>query len=600
MQHVRAQDRCCPVTAHNTDNTSNTANSGNTGHTGCHCILWVHRPDEHPPSPLDTQMKFAMRVLLVGMLSLLVVGLPVLPEGPLRALQVDQQRVSLAFADTGGGVWISAPIEGEHTIAGLTWEDAADAPNDAEVRVQINDTWSDWEVVGIDDEHAPDPGTQEDHQARGGTSPIVIEGADAVQFRVSDSDAPQDLAVDLVDVDDPDAARRVHGRAGEADAAIRQPTIHPRSDWGGNTCPGRPASEYVVYADKVEILFVHHTAGQTNYSQSQVPAIIHGICSYHVDGRGWDDIGYNTLVDRYGGIWEGRAGGLDKAVQGAHTGGFNSVSTGVVFMGDHENGGAPTAAAQDAFVRYAAWKLDVHGIKPMGKTTVTSGGSSKYPKGTRVTLDNISGHRDASATACPGKSCIARMPTLRERVDAIAMFEDVPKSHNFNADIEWLAMRDITRGCNPPSNTKFCPDGTVTRGQMAAFLTRALNLPAASDAGFRDVSSSHRFYDDINRLAAADITRGCNAANDRFCPDDPVRRDQMAAFLVRAYGFSSINHSGFRDVPAGSRFDLDIRRLATAEVTRGCNPPTNDKYCPTRNVTRAQMAAFLHRADTKS
>lgn len=541
-----------------------------------------------------------LRILMVGLVSLTMLGLPLLPDAPLRPLQVDQQRVSLAFAEAGGGTWIAAPIEGAHTIAGLTWEDPTDAPEHSEVRVRVDGEWTDWQELHTDDEHTPDPESAEDRRARGGTSPIVIEGADAVQFRVSDGDLPRDLTADLVDVDDPDAAKRIRGRAAEADAAVRRPTIHPRSDWGGDSCPGRPASEYVRYVDKVQILFVHHTAGKTDYSQSEVPGIIHGICSYHVNSRGWDDIGYNSLVDRYGGIWEGRAGGIDKGVQGAHTGGFNSVSTGVVFMGNHESGGAPTAEAQDAFVEYAAWKLDVHGIKPMGKTTVTSAGSSKYPKGTEVTLDNISGHHDASATACPGKSCIARLPTLRERVDAVALFEDVPKSHNFNADIEWLAMRDITRGCNPPSNTKFCPDGTVTRGQMAAFLTRALNLPAASDAGFHDVSSSHRFYDDINRLAAAGITRGCNAANDRFCPDDPVRRDQMAAFLVRAYGFSSLDHPGFRDVPAGSRFDDDIRRLATAEVTRGCNPPTNDKYCPTRDVTRAQMSAFLHRADTKS
>lgn len=112
-------------------------------------------------------------------------------------------------------------------------------------------------------------------------------------------------------------------------------------------------------------------------------------------------------------------------------------------------------------------------------------------------------------------------------------FDDVPPDNTFQADIEWLADSGITRGCNPPSNTRFCPDQSVTRGAMAAFLTRALGL-SAGDAEFRD-TGGHVFAADISALADAGITRGCNPPkNDRFCPDEPVTREQMAAFLHRA------------------------------------------------------------------
>lgn len=166
----------------------------------------------------------------------------------------------------------------------------------------------------------------------------------------------------------------------------------------------------------------------------------------------------------------------------------------------------------------------------------------------------------------------------------------------FVDDIEWLAAEGITRGCNPPHNTLFCPNQTVTRGQMAAFLSRALDYGNAPDAGFVD-TVGHTFEADINKLAAAGVTRGCNPAegNTKFCPDDPVTRGQMAAFLVRAFLYADIGTVEFTDI-TGSIFEQDILRLATAGVTRGCNPPDNDRFCPGNSVTRGQMAAFLHRA----
>jgi hypothetical protein len=167
----------------------------------------------------------------------------------------------------------------------------------------------------------------------------------------------------------------------------------------------------------------------------------------------------------------------------------------------------------------------------------------------------------------------------------------------FEQDIEWLAAAGITQGCNPPVNNMFCPGKSVTRGQMAAFLVRALDLPAVGGFTFADDDGSV-FESDIEALAAAGITQGCNPpVNNMFCPSKPVTRSQMAAFLVRALDLPAGNSVDFVD-DDGSMFEQDIEKLAAAGITLGCNPPANDMFCPAASVTRGQMAAFLHRALT--
>lgn len=161
-------------------------------------------------------------------------------------------------------------------------------------------------------------------------------------------------------------------------------------------------------------------------------------------------------------------------------------------------------------------------------------------------------------------------------------------------DIAALAAAGITRGCNPPDNDEFCPDDPTTRGQMAAFLNRALDLDMADQDAFIDDDDSV-FEADIDAIAAADITRGCNPPdNDEFCPEELVTRGQMAAFLVRALGLPASGDDAFVD-DDDSVFESDINALAAAGITRGCNPPDNDEFCPDDDVTRGQMASFLVR-----
>ncbi len=165
----------------------------------------------------------------------------------------------------------------------------------------------------------------------------------------------------------------------------------------------------------------------------------------------------------------------------------------------------------------------------------------------------------------------------------------------FVHDILWLYDRGLTKGCNPPTNDRYCPDGVVSRGEMAVFLDRALNLPAATGDHFDD--DNGKFYEAAaNRLFEAGITAGCG--HRKFCGESSIPREQMAAFLDRALGLGPASRDYFID-DATSMFQDSINRIAEAGVTKGCNPPTNDRFCPKDHVTRGQLAAFLKRALAK-
>ena len=169
--------------------------------------------------------------------------------------------------------------------------------------------------------------------------------------------------------------------------------------------------------------------------------------------------------------------------------------------------------------------------------------------------------------------------------------------HFAEGAIEGIFAEGITRGCDPPINDRFCPHGVVTRGQIAAFLARALKLPAATTDFFVDDDGSV-FESSINRLAAAGVTVGCNPPlNDRYCPDRSVTRGELAAFLARAFEVPGVaGSSDFFIDDDISIFEVAINRIAGLGITTGCNPPANDRYCPRSGLTRGELAVFLSRA----
>ncbi|MGA7226940.1 MAG: S-layer homology domain-containing protein, partial [Acidimicrobiia bacterium] len=167
--------------------------------------------------------------------------------------------------------------------------------------------------------------------------------------------------------------------------------------------------------------------------------------------------------------------------------------------------------------------------------------------------------------------------------------------HFAEGAIEAIAAEKITSGCNPPANDRFCPEGDVTRGQMAAFLARALKLPLA-ELGFFGDDDGTVFEGAIDKIAAAGITLGCNPpSNDHYCPNQLLTRAELATFLVRALHLAPVGADRFTD-DNGSIFENAINSVAAAGISNGCNPPDNDRYCPDRAVKRGEMAVFLARA----
>ena len=198
-------------------------------------------------------------------------------------------------------------------------------------------------------------------------------------------------------------------------STVPKPPITSRAGWGADESISPEAPEY---NDTVKAVFVHHTAGTNDYSCADSAAIVRGVYAYHVQSEGWKDIGYNFLVDKCGTIFEGRKGGVDRPVLGAHTYGFNRESTGISVLGTYTDAAAPGAVTASV-ARIAAWKLGQYKGDPAGSTMLTAGanGSNGFGKtftaGTQYSFKQISGHRDGFNTECPGTKLYGQLPTIR-------------------------------------------------------------------------------------------------------------------------------------------------------------------------------------------
>ncbi|MEV5955137.1 peptidoglycan recognition protein [Streptomyces sp. NPDC051987] len=191
-----------------------------------------------------------------------------------------------------------------------------------------------------------------------------------------------------------------------------RPPIVPRSAWLTDTV--RRTQPPPRYDDKVVAVFVHHTDSPNGYSCAQAPEIIRRLYTGQTGDRAWDDIGYNFLVDRCGTVYEGRAGGADRAVTGAHTQGFNHRTAGIAALGTFTAGVPVPRAMTDAIAAVAAWKLGLAGIDPRGSARlVSSNDRSRYREGAVVALPAVAGHQDGYMTNCPGAALIARLPEIR-------------------------------------------------------------------------------------------------------------------------------------------------------------------------------------------
>ena len=418
--------------------------------------------------------------LLLPTLSVVVVALPTLTPANAepRPVPASVHRIPLQASVTAGlrtGALRADPRATKpFSLMGVTWApDPALDEVEVHLRHRTGGRWSEWETVEAHSDDAPDAGSVDTRGSgfRMGTPPIWTGPSDGVEVRleVLSGATPRDVAIELVDPGTSPADGALDGPRDRAAAEEPMPQIITREQWGADESIRRGSPSYNA---TVKVGFVHHTASSNDYTPEQAAQMVRGIYAYHVKSNGWSDIGYNYLVDRYGRAYEGRAGGLDRFVMGAHTGGFNRDSFAVSLLGDFSTV-PPSPATLGTLTDVLAWKLGSAYRDPLGEAVLTSagGGTSKYSSGTKATFDVVSGHRDAGNTSCPGATTYARMGEIRTAVDqklGAGWVDPVFTGSSQQRDrrTEDVSVSATTRGPLSWSTTVETSDGTVLRNDV--------------------------------------------------------------------------------------------------------------------------------------
>jgi hypothetical protein len=338
---------------------------------------------------------------------------PAEPPGPPAVVGVDLPLdAGRSPAEVAPALSLSRPDAPPFSAAALSWRaDPAVRAVTVRLRYRGEDGWSAWQQVGYD---GPGDG------ARDGTDLDWTGPAGGVEVAVTGADAGRlvDPLLTLIDPGtSPADAAAPEAQGPDTTYDVPKPYIYSRGQWGADPALMTWTPEY---AGTVKAVVVHHTATTNAYTIPDVPKIVRAIYYYHSVTLGWGDIGYNFLVDRWGRIIEGRAGGVASTVIGGHAGGFNRYTAGIAMLGTFDEV-APSEAMADSVARLAAWKLSLYGGNPMGSTLLTSagGGTARYPKGKVVRKPVLMGHRDVGATDCPGTLGYALLNPLRRTVTAI-------------------------------------------------------------------------------------------------------------------------------------------------------------------------------------
>lgn len=374
-------------------------------------------------------MRARFVVVLVFSLALSFLPLQASAEPGANSRPVTSRQLFGLVEDTGvsgPGLRSSAPVRAPIPFGLVGFELPVTAPDTPILFRTSSDgkVWSKWAEAERDPNEGPDlPGPDAPQPGGTGhfTEPVWVGQSRFLQVS-ADGLSPAEVTAHLIDSEGLsrsvpqrvlDSVRRALGsaRPPSAEAITTRPRIVSRRQWGANESL---RSGRAQYASRVRYGIIHHTATPNGYACSEAAAIVRGIYYYHAQTRGWGDIGYNLLVDRCGTVYEGRAGGVDRPVIGAHAAGFNTESFGIAVIGELTS--SVPRAAFEAAVKTIAWKFEIHDIDPDEHITVTSGGSSKYPPGSRVYMSTLSGHRNVGDTECPGAALYRRLPEMRQRV----------------------------------------------------------------------------------------------------------------------------------------------------------------------------------------
>ena len=375
-------------------------------------------------------MRSRFPVLLV-----LVLGFTLLPMAdvwgphpvPTRVQTLDLDSIAVAGGHGMSGVdqptaSRSAVVETKpFGLVGLSWDTAPPAGSTVKVRVREQSGWTSWLTIPYDAEHGPDEGSDEAGQALAGTDPMLTGESDAIQVWVQtpDGQAPSGTRVHLVDTDNVDVQPLPPA---QASAAPGMPPIITRAQWGADESKRNRGP---IYSKVVKVGFVHHTVSSSTYTEAQAAAQVRNLYAWYTEGLKYSDMAYNFLVDRFGRLYEGRYGGMDKPVVGGHTAGLNNDSFAVSAMGNFEEfkpADAQMDVMKESIAKLLAWKLGLSKRDPGGKDTLISTGSLNsgfWEKDEVATLNRVSGHRDAGNTACPGKYLYAQVPDIRARAAQI-------------------------------------------------------------------------------------------------------------------------------------------------------------------------------------
>nr|WP_324612339.1 FG-GAP-like repeat-containing protein [Streptomyces sp. AS58] len=293
-------------------------------------------------------------------------------------------------------------------------------------------------------------------------------------------------------------------------STVVKPPIITQAEWGASTdYDGTP-----TYGTQIKAAVVHHTGVDPDNALScaESRARMRTIQQGHF-AQGYYDIGYNFVVDKCGQIFEGRSGGMDLPVVGAHDAGFNTDTLGISYIGNYETA-RPSRAALDAIARIVAWKFGMYGLDPTGKVTLTSGAEKGYsgnkiPLGGQITLPRVFGHKDTNTTACPGLNLYPKLGLIAALAKTPGVSHALPTS-DYNRD----GAGDLAAGTSKANRVTIVPgglNGPVTSSKIS-LTQNSPGVPGSSETG--DGFGAATVWGDVNGDGHADLAIGSPGEDD--------------------------------------------------------------------------------------